>query len=176
MLFRANAAARSWSITTPMKQTGHCQSATTAWAHRSRWRTPGRVLALALSKRWPINWKPPSKPKAGTLELRSQSRTARFELTDPRSRRDRSPRIGARAGRDGPRERPREQTWAPPSSARRFVINRFLNAADTSDITPSGLRFIEVRLTFTSGPTGPGSIRAFGKEIGRAAGWGRGGQ
>src|SRR3546814_15297164 len=128
MLFRANAAARSWSITTPMKQTGHCQSATTAWAHRSRWRTPGRVLALALSKRWPINWKPPSKPKAGTLELRSQSRTARFELTDPRSRRDRTPRIGARAGRDGPRERQREHTWAPPASARSFVIKRFLNA------------------------------------------------
>src|SRR3546814_4673286 len=120
-----------------MTQTGHCQAATTAGAHRSRRRTPCLVWALAFAKRWPINWKPPSKPKAGTLELRSQSRTARFELTDPRSRRDRSPRIGARAGRDGPRERQREQTWEPPSSARRFVINRFLNAAATSAIKPS---------------------------------------
>src|SRR3546814_11873833 len=68
-----------------------------------------------------------------------------------------------RAGRDGPRERPREQTWAPPSSARRFVINRFLNAADTSAITPSGLRFLAVRLTLASVPLGPGAIRAFVK-------------
>src|SRR3546814_1484341 len=82
---------------------------------------------------------------------------------DPRARRDRSPRIGARAGRDGPRERPREQTWAPASSARRFVINRFLNAAATSAITPSGLRFLAVRLTLASVPLGPGAIRAFVK-------------
>src|SRR3546814_11247524 len=102
----------------------------------------------------------PSKPKAGTLERRSQSRTARFELTDPRSRRDRSPRIRARAGRDGPRERPREQTWAPPSSARRFVINRFLNAAHTSAITPRGLRFLAVRLTLSRVPLGPVAIHS----------------
>src|SRR3546814_9879594 len=56
-----------------------------------------------------------------------------------------------------------EQTWAPPSSARRFVINRFLNAADTSAITPSGLRFLAVRLTLASVPLGPGAIRAFVK-------------
>src|SRR3546814_21078415 len=103
----------------------------------------------------------PSKPKAGTLERRSQSRTARFELTDPRSRRDRSPRIGAGAGRDGPRESPREQTWAPPSSARRFVIKRFLNSADTSAITPSGFVFFPVRLTLDSAPHGPGALPAF---------------
>jgi hypothetical protein len=60
-----------------------------------------------------------------------------------------------------PRERPPEPAWAPPSSARRFVINRFLNAADASAITPSGLRFLAVRLTLASVPLAPGAIRAF---------------